>query len=79
MKSRLVRSELGIDVKTGRIEQACQRYGVGRNTMRKIAEDANAVVRIGRNYLIDFPKVDEYMDVSIRSPNTGNCAKSTTL
>lgn len=67
MKSRLVRSQLGIDVKTGRIEQACQRYGVGRNTMRKIAEDANAVVRIGRNYLIDFPKVDEYMDALSRS------------
>lgn len=62
MKSRLVRTELGIDVKTGRIEQACQRYGVGRNTMRQIAKDADAVVRIGRNYLIDFPKVDEYMD-----------------
>ncbi len=62
MKNRLVRSELGIDVKTGRIDQACQRYGVGRNTMRQIAEDANAVIRIGRNYLIDFPKVDKYMD-----------------
>lgn len=63
MKNRLVRAELGIDVKAGRIEQACQRYGVGRNTMRQIAEDANAVIRIGRIYLIDFPKVDQYMDV----------------
>lgn len=62
MKNRLVRSELGIDVKTGRIEQACQSYGVGRNTMRQIAENANAVIRIGRNYLIDFSKVDKYMD-----------------
>ena len=62
MKNRLVRSELGVDVKTGRVDQACQRYGVGRNTMRQIAKDANAVIRIGRNYLIDFPKVDEYMD-----------------
>ena len=62
MKNRLVRSELGVDVKTGRIDQACQRYGVGRNTMRQIAKDANAVIRIGRNYLIDFPKVDKYMD-----------------
>lgn len=62
MKNRLIRTELGVDVKTGRIEQACQRYGVGRNTMRQIAEDANAVIRIGRNYLIDFPKVDKYMD-----------------
>lgn len=30
--------------------------------MRQIAKDADAVVRIGRNYLIDFPKVDKYMD-----------------
>lgn len=61
MKNRLIRSEIGIDVKTGRIEQACARYGVGRNTMRKIAEDSGAVIRIGRNYLINFEKVDAYM------------------
>ena len=61
MKNRLIRSELGIDVKTGRIEQACARYGVGRNTMRKIAEDSGAVIRIGRNYLINSEKVDAYM------------------
>ena len=61
MKNRLIRSELGIDVKTGRIEQACARYGVGRNTMRKIAEDSGAVIRIGRNYLINFEKVAAYM------------------
>lgn len=62
MKARLVRSELGMKVKTGRIDQACARYGVGRNTMRQIAEQAGAVVRIGRNYLINFQKVDAYMD-----------------
>lgn len=62
MKNRLVRTELGIDVKTGRIEQACQRYGVGRNTMRKIAAEADAEIRYGRNYLIDFPKVDKFLD-----------------
>lgn len=62
MKNRLVRTQLGIDVKTGRLEQGCQRYGVGRNTMRQIAEQAGAVIRIGRNYLIDFPKVDKYLD-----------------
>ena len=62
MKSRLVREELKIDAKTGRIEQACARYGVGRNTMRQIAEQAGAVVRIGRNYLINFRIVDEFMD-----------------
>lgn len=62
MNTRLVRSELGIDARTGRIDQACARYGVGRNTMRQIAEQAGAVVRIGRNYLINFQKVDQFMD-----------------
>ena len=62
MKNRLVRKELGIDAKTGRIEQACARYSVGRNTMRQIAEQAGAVVRIGHIYLINFQKVDEFMD-----------------
>lgn len=49
-------------VKTTKIEPACMRYGVGKNTMRKIAEDAGAVVRIGKSYLINISKVDKYMD-----------------
>lgn len=48
--------------KTGRIEQACARYGLGRNTMRNVAEQAGAVIKIGRCYLVDFHKVDAYMD-----------------
>lgn len=48
--------------KTGRIEQACARYGLGRNTMRNVAEQAGAVIKIGKCYLIDFQKVDAYMD-----------------
>ncbi len=50
------------EIKTGRIEQACARYGLGRNTMRKVADDADAVIRIGKCYLINFSKVDDYMD-----------------
>ena len=50
------------EVRTGKIEQACIRYGLGRNNMRKVAEDANAVIRIGKCYLINFSKVDAYMD-----------------
>ena len=49
MNNRLERETMGIEVKTGRIDQACARYGVGRNTMRGIAERAGAVVRIGKN------------------------------
>ncbi len=50
------------EVKTGKIEAGCARYGLGRNTMRKVAEDANAVVRIGKCYLLNFTKLDKYMD-----------------
>lgn len=45
----------------GSIIAGCARYEVGRNTMRRIAEDAGAVVRIGRLYRIDFAKVDMYL------------------
>lgn len=47
---------------TGGIEEACARYGLGKATMRKVAEDACAVIRIGRCYLINFQKVDLYMN-----------------
>lgn len=50
------------EIKTGRIEDACSRYRVGNHTMRQIAKDAEAVIRIGKCYLINFTKVDEYMD-----------------
>lgn len=50
------------EVKTGKIEQACMRYGLGKNTMRKVADEAGAVVRIGKCYLINYLKVDNYMD-----------------
>ena len=50
------------DAKTGRIDQACARYGLGRNTMRKVAEESKAVIKIGKCYLINFSKVDAYMD-----------------
>lgn len=50
------------ETKTGKLEQACMRYGLGRNTMRKVADEAGAVVRIGKCYLVNFSKVDAYMD-----------------
>ena len=62
MRKRLERSNIDVDVRTGRMEKACAAYGVGRNTMRQIAENAGAVIRIGRNYLIDFQRVDKYLD-----------------
>lgn len=50
------------EMKMGRIEQACQRYGLGRNTMRKFAEDAGAIVKVGKCCLYNFSKLDAYVD-----------------
>lgn len=50
------------EIKTGRLDQACIRYSIGQNAMRQVAEDAGAVIRIGKRYLINFTKVDAYMD-----------------
>lgn len=50
------------EIRTGGIDEACARYGLGKASMRKVAEDANAVIRIGKRYLVNFAKVDIYMD-----------------
>lgn len=48
--------------KTGSVDQACARYGLGKASMRRVAEDAAAVIRIGKRYLINYTLVDRYMD-----------------
>ncbi len=48
--------------RTGGIDDACARYGLGKVSMRKVAEDAGAIVRIGRRWLVNYAKVDLYMD-----------------
>lgn len=48
--------------KSGRINQACMRYGVGKTDMRNIAKEAGAEIKIGKCYLINFSKVDAYID-----------------
>ncbi len=61
----LKETELGqdyVDSKMGRIDQACQRYGLGRNTMRKFAAEAGAVVKIGKCCLFNFSILDDYVD-----------------
>lgn len=50
------------DQKTGSVTDAMSRYGLGRTTMCNLAKEAGAVVRVGRRYLINFGKVDAYMD-----------------
>ena len=62
MQKRTMNNESKTAVKAGRIEQACARYGLGKNTMRKIASEAGAELKIGKCYLINFSKMDAYID-----------------
>lgn len=59
----LQRERVDTDViKTGRIPEGMRRYGLGREVLKRTAEEAGAVVRIGRTFLINFEKLDEFMD-----------------
>lgn len=51
-----------IEMKAGRTNQACLRYNLGRDSMRKVAEDDGAIIRIGNCLLVNFSKVDTYLD-----------------
>lgn len=42
-------------------EQAKARYNIGTNTLNKVAEDAGAVIYIGRRKIFFVEKMDEYM------------------
>ena len=53
---------MDIEQKTGTLEQAGLRYGFGRNSMRKVAEDAKAIVKIGKSVRVNFTILDKYMD-----------------
>lgn len=61
-KRRDLKCEELMVARTGGINEACVRYGLGKSSMRHVAEDAQAVIRIGKRYLINFSKVDRYMD-----------------
>lgn len=51
-----------IEQKSGTLEQAGLRYGFGRNSMRRIAEDAGAIIKIGKSVRVNFTILDKYMD-----------------
>ncbi|MBO5112533.1 MAG: hypothetical protein J6C12_04205 [Lachnospiraceae bacterium] len=48
--------------KSGTLEQAGMRYGFGRNTMRRIAEEAGAIIKIGKCVRVNFTVMDKYID-----------------
>ena len=56
------RERTDIPPKSGRLKDGCVRYGLGESTMREIAERAGAAFKVGRSYLINFDKMDQYID-----------------
>ena len=60
MRSLIQNTE--IEQKTGTLEQAGLRYGFGRNSIRKIANDAGAIIKIGKSVRSNFTILDQYMD-----------------
>lgn len=59
---RALKKNSDIEQKSGTLEQAGMRYGFGRNSMRKIAEDAGAIIKIGKSVRVNFTILDRYMD-----------------
>ena len=49
-------------MRTGRIDDAVKRYGIGRNSMMQLARDAKAVIRVGKCVLLNFQRIDDYME-----------------
>lgn len=48
--------------RTGTLEAAAARYGLGRNSLREVAKQAGAVVKIGRRVIINYAILDSYLD-----------------
>lgn len=58
----LKRTGTEVEIKCGRINDAMRRYGIGSGAMRQLAKAARAEIKLGRSYLIDFEKVDAYLE-----------------
>ena len=56
------KSVAGVEIKSGGIDEACSRYGLGKASIRRIAEEAGAVIHVGKRLLFNFSKIDSYLD-----------------
>lgn len=45
-----------------RLPDVQKRYNVGRITARKLADDADAVVKVGRCVLVDVARLDAHLE-----------------
>lgn len=48
--------------KMGKLDAACVRYGLGRNSIQKMAKEAGATVKVGKCRLFNFTILDAYVD-----------------
>ena len=55
------REIVSVEVRTGRMPEAQQRYSLGREAVRRIADAAGATIRINGITLYDFEKIDNYL------------------
>lgn len=46
---------------SGRLPATMERYGVGRNSVERIAKESGGVVRVGRATLYLWDKMDSYL------------------
>lgn len=45
-----------------RIDEGTKLYSMGRNTFRKLAEDADAIYQIGATLLVNVPELESYIE-----------------
>ena len=50
-----------------KVPAACGMVNVSRNTLMKIAGEANAIARFGKSVRIDMPVLYEYIDKNCKS------------
>lgn len=50
------------DCEYGTLKETCNRANLGQNTVRKIAAEAGAVMKIGRLYRINYKKFFDYLE-----------------
>ena len=46
---------------TGTMDQARERYNLGHCTIRKLADECDATLKIGKSVRYDFQKLDAYI------------------
>lgn len=55
------------NAKLQRVPEACADTNWSRNTLMKVAAEANAIIRVGRTVRIDMPVLYKYIDTVYKS------------